>query len=169
MSSSQTTLLKQAQAYVDEYVNHVSSGACANEVGANAELRRIIAELEHVQTHPDQPAKVAEVSRQISDQIERLRTACGQPHRHPAASQSKRTLGQALREYFDSEIEYLARAGGATRREQTNLLLGDLIADLKALALHPNDEQALVLAADLEAKREQLRKVQRPWQQTGSQ
>ena len=57
------------------------------------------------------------------------------------------------------------RAQGKVEREQTSLLLSDVIADLKALALHPNDEQALQLAADLEVKREQLRKLQRPWQQ----
>ena len=72
---------------------------------------------------------------------------------------------QALQDYISSEIDYLARAGGATRRIQTNLLLGDIIADLKALALHPDDQQALMLAADLESKREQLSKIQRPWQQ----
>lgn len=165
MNASQTGLLRQLHAYVDEYVSHVSMGACQPDIDANAELRYIIGEIEQIQTHPDQQARVIAVTRHIGDQLEQLRMANQQAWQHPHQSASKRTLGQALQDYFNTEIAYVARIGGAARREQTNLLLGDIIADLKALALEPTDEQALRLAADLEVKRKQLNRLQRPWQQ----
>jgi len=91
----------------------------------------------------------------------------GQRRQHQV-SHEKRTLAQAFQEYLSTEVEYLARAGGGLQRQQTNLLLSDVIEDLKALSLHPTNDQALVLARDLEVKEEQLRKLQRPWQQAGS-
>ncbi len=51
------------------------------------------------------------------------------------------------------------------RPDQLNLLLGDIIADLQALALHPTEDQAMQLAADLERKRRQVEMLERPWQQ----
>jgi hypothetical protein len=159
----QTTLLNELHGYVDEYIAYLSSGIAGSTADANAELRQIIAELEDLQTHPDRTAKVAAVSRRIAARRAWLRRIADQPYR-AAPSSAKRTLVQALQDYINSEIDYLARVGGATRRIQTNLLLGDIIADLKALALHPDDQQALVLAADLESKRQQLSKIQRPWQ-----
>jgi hypothetical protein len=160
----QTTLLKELHGYVDEYITYLSSGIARSTADANAELRQIIEELEDLQTHPDRTAKVAHVSRRIAAQRAWLRRTTEMPH-HAARSSAKHTLAQALQDYISSEIDYLARAGGATRRIQTNLLLGDIIADLKALALHPDDHQALLLAADLERKRKQLSKIQPPWQQ----
>ena len=160
----QTTLLNELHGYVDEYITYLSSGMAGSTADANAELRQIIEELEDLQTHPDRTAKVADVSRRIAVQRAWLRRIPEPPH-HAVPSSAKRTLVQALQDYINSEIDYLARAGGATRRTQTNLLLGDIIADLKALALHPDDQQALVLAADLERKRQQLSTLQRPWQQ----
>ncbi len=159
----QPTLLNELHGYVDEYIAYLSSGIAGSTPDANAELRQIIEELVDLQTHPDRTAKVADVSRRIAAQRAWLRRTAGMPH-HVAPSSAKQTLVQALQHYISSEIDYLARAGGATRRIQTNLLLGDIIADLKALALHPDDHQALVLAADLENKRQQLSKIQRPWQ-----
>jgi hypothetical protein len=160
----QTTLLKELHGYVDDYITHLCTGTTVTTADANAELRQIIDELEELQTHPDRMAKIADVSRHIAHQREWLRRNADQLH-HAAPSSAKRTLVQALQDYFSSEVDYLARVGGASRRLQTNLLLGDIIADLKTLALHPDDRQALALAADLERKRSQLAKIQRPWQQ----
>lgn len=160
----QTTLLQELHGYVDEYIKHLSSGAAVPTGAANAELRRIIDELEYLQMHPDQATKVADVSRRIAAHRAWLRRTAEQPH-HPAPSSAKRSLAQALQDYISSEIDYLARASGAERRIETNLLLGDIISDLKALALHPDDHQSLVLTADLESKRKQLNEIQRPWQQ----
>ena len=164
MDMAQTKLLKELHANVDAYITHLSSGTTAPTGDANAELRRIIGELEDLQTYPDQTTKLADVSRRIAAHRAWLQRTTEQLH-HPAPSNAKHTLVQALQDYISSEIDYLARVGGATRRIQTNLLLGDIISDLRTLALHPDDHQSLALTADLERKREQLSKIQRPWQQ----
>jgi hypothetical protein len=160
----QTTLLRELHGYVDEYITYLCSGASVPTADANAELRQIIDELEELQTHPEQLAKLADVSRRISNQRARLQRSADQP-RHTPPSSAQRTLVQALQDYISSEIDYLAEVGGARRRIETNLLLGDIIADLKTLALHPDDQQALALAADVEKKRRQVNRIQRPWQQ----
>ena len=118
----QTTLLMELHGYVDEYVTYLSSGATAPTADADAELRRIIADVEELQTHPDWTAKAADVRRHIREQREWLRKTANQPH-HAAPSRAKRTFVQALQDYVSSEIDYLARVGGATRRLQTTLLL----------------------------------------------
>ena len=91
-----------------------------------------------------------------------------QTRRHAATSKPQRTLVEAFKQYLAEEVDYLTRISGSTRREQTNVLLGDIIGDLKALALHPTDEQSMMLAADLERKCAQVQKLQRPWQQMHS-
>ncbi len=74
-------------------------------------------------------------------------------------------LASTFQTYLNQEIAYLATVSDSTRPDQLNLLLGDIIADLKALALHPTDEQAMQLAADLDRKRQQVEMLDRPWQQ----
>ena len=96
MNTSHTGLLKQLHTYVEEYVKHISSEASNPDFNANAQLRQIIAELEQVQTQADRPAKLAEVTHHISDQLEQLRLAHQHPHKHHLASAQKLTLGQAL-------------------------------------------------------------------------
>jgi hypothetical protein len=168
MITSHAKLLTQLHEYVDEYIDYMSIRPEQSLVEANEELRKIIAELESLQAHPDQRAEAARLSQRIEDQIGHLNMLMAQVNqrqRRTAPSRPKQTLAQAFQSYLSTEIDYLLRSSGGARREQCCLLLGDVIADLKALALHPTDEQALQLAADLEAKRTQLRKLERPWQQ----
>jgi plasmid maintenance system antidote protein VapI len=165
MVTPHTTLLQQVHEYVDAYIAYLGKGTTVATPEINAELHQIIRELESLQTHPDQAAEATRLSQRIGDQLAHLRMVSEQPPSQASPSRPQQTLAQAFRDYLQQEITYLARVSGGTRREQTNLLLGDIIADLKALALHPTDEQAIRLAADLEAKREQLANLQRPWQQ----
>ena len=168
MITNHAQLLKQVHEYVDEYIKYLGTHPEAPVTEANDELRRIIGELEKLQSDPDQQAEAARLSNRISDQLGHLNILLEQAQRKArpqTPSRQQQTLAEAFRNYLNSEVDYLMRAQGKVEREQTSLLLSDVIADLKALALHPNDEQALQLAADLEVKREQLRKLQRPWQQ----
>ena len=168
MITNHAKLLEQVHEYVDEYIKYLGTHPEAPVAEANDELRRIIGELEKLQSDPDQQAEAARLSHRISDQLGHLNILLEQAQRKArpqTPSRQQQTLADAFRNYLNTEVDYLMRAQGKVAREQTNLLLSDVIADLKALALHPNDEQALQLAADLEAKREQLRKLQRPWQQ----
>ncbi|HEX6292865.1 MAG TPA: hypothetical protein VFZ66_27010 [Herpetosiphonaceae bacterium] len=168
MITSHTNLLRQLHEYVDEYVDYLAT--CANTPASCAEvrddIRKIIQELEALQAHPDQRSEAERLSQRVGDQIAHLRMLHAQmPARPVRPSQPRRTLTQAFQDYINTEVEYLARAGGGAQRTQINALLSDVIADLKALTLNPTDEQALVLAHDLEIKREQLKRLQRPWQQ----
>src|SRR3712207_1930823 len=112
---AQTKLLKELYAYVDVYITHLSSGAAVTTADANVELRRSIAELEDLQTHPDQTTKVADVSGRIAAQRAWLRRTAEQPH-HAAPSSAKRNLVQALQDYISSEIDYLARVDKVLKR-----------------------------------------------------
>lgn len=168
MITNHAKVLKQLHEYVCDYIDYAGTRPEASLAEANEELKKIIGELEELQAHPDQPAEAAHVSTRLADQLRHLQLQLERTeHRRQRAqpSHQKRTLAQAFSDYLCTEVDYLMKAGGGTRREQTNLLLGDVIADLKALALHPTDEQALQLAADLECKRAQLQKLERPWQQ----
>ena len=165
MISSHAKLLEQVHEYVDEYIAYLGDHASAVTPQVNDDLRGVIHDLEVLQTHPDQPQRVERVAEGICDQLERLRQLHNPTRSRQTLSRPKRTLAQAFQEYIEQEVNYLAQVGGSTRREQVNLLLGDIITDLNALALHPTDEQAELLAADLEKKRRQLEKLERPWQQ----
>lgn len=169
MVTNHAKLLKQVHEYVDDYIGYLGTQPESSLVEANEELRKIIGELENLQSQPDQQAEAARLTNRIADQLGHLNVLLMRTQntmRRPKPSGAKQTLAEAFRNYLNTEVDYLMRAGGSVRREQTNLLLGDVIADLKELALHPTDEQALELAADLDHKRTQLAKLQRPWQQS---
>lgn len=164
MATVHTSLLQQIQRYIEEYVSYLGSTTSIATPQVNDDLRRIIDELEQLQAHPQQTEETQRLAARIGDQIEHLRHSSESPRRavvrHP-----QQTLAQALHRYIDQEMIYLAKVGGSARRDQINLLLSDIIADLKALALDPTDEQAEQLAADIDAKRQQASNLQRPWQQ----
>jgi len=168
MITSHTNLLKQLHDYVDEYVLYLDTASEGKIDEANRDLRRLITELEHLQQHSDEPAKVNQLAQDVGAHLDQLRAHTWEQRRQRQVSHEKRTLAQAFQEYLSTEVDYISRAGGGLRRQQTNLLLSDVIEDLKALSLHPTDDQALVLAHNLEIKEEQLRKLQRPWQQAGT-
>lgn len=171
MVTSQAKLLNQLHEYVDEYVNYLSICSDSSCDDVNADLRRIIAELEELQAHPDQKAQTDKIAQRVSDQIEHLRMLkdlSSRTRRSAPTSKPRRTLADAFKQYLAEEVDYLTRVGGSARRDQTNVLLGDIIGDLKALALHPSDEQSMMIAADLERKSAQVQKLQRPWQQMNS-
>jgi hypothetical protein len=163
MITNQTRLFDQLHKYVDEYIDYMNTGAEHGAIEATDQLRRVVHELEALQANPNQPADAIRLEQTINVSLDHLRTLAQQERRAPV-SRPKRTLAQAFRDYLSEEVDYLSRAGGALHREQANLLISDIIADLKALSLRPDDDQALQLAADIEAKREQLNKLQRPWQ-----
>lgn len=166
MIPAHARLLQQLNDYVSEYVGYLATCGETCRAEVNDDLRRIIEELETLQAHPDQRAESERLAQRLSSQIDHLR-ALQHPaeRRHASVPQPKRSLVQAFQEYIDQEVNYLLKVSGGARREQTNLLLGEIIADLKSLALHPTDQQATMITADLEAKRAQLQKLQRPWQQ----
>lgn len=163
MITNQTSLLNKLHKYVDEYIDYMDSGAEHGMIDATDQLRRVVHELEALQANPNQPAESVRLEQTIDRSLDYLR-ALAEQQRPTPLSRPRRTLAQAFREYINQEVDYLSRAGGTLHHEQANLLIGDIIADLKALSLRPDDDQALQLAADLEAKREQLTKLQRPWQ-----
>ncbi len=166
MITPHTSLLQQLHEYVDAYIVYLFDRASGATPEVITDLHQIIDELEALQKHRDQDAEAERLAQRIGDQLAHLRMLTLEPaQRRTLPSRPKQTLLDAFHAYFNQEIAYLARVEGAAQREQINLLLGDIIADLKALALHPTDEQALWLAADLKAKREQVKKLQRPWQQ----
>ncbi len=164
MVTNPTGLLQQLHAYVDTYIAYLSHGTEAHAEQANAEMQRVIHELEHLQAHPDQAAEAEHVTQRIGTLLDQLRSQtqhAPHPHRTSVPHQS---LARAFRSYLDDEITYIARSGRSVVREQANVLLGDVIADLKALSLNPTEEQAQRLTRDLEQKRAELARVQRPWQ-----
>jgi CRP-like cAMP-binding protein len=165
MITSHARLLQQLHEYVDEYIAYIGNQSSQATVQATNDLRWVIHELEDLQKNPAQPHRVERVRESISDQLERLRQFHAAERARKAVRPQHRTLAQLFQEYIQQEIDYLMRGSEGVRREQVNLLLGDVIADLKALALHPTEAQAKQLAADLEKKREQIAKLQRPWQE----
>lgn len=169
MITSHTNLLRQLHEYVDEYIEYLFERSSVVTPEITSDLRKIIDELEELQKRRDQRLEAEQLARRIGDQLAHLRMFTAEPsRRRTLPSQPQQTLLDAFRAYFNQEIAYLDRVEGGVQREQVNLLLADIIADLKALALHPTDEQALQLATDLEAKREQVKQLQRPWQQMQS-
>jgi hypothetical protein len=170
MLTPHTNLVRQLHEYVDAYIAYLFERSSGATPEITTDLHQIIEELEALQKHRDQDAEAERLARRIGDQLAHLRMLTAEPaQRRILPSPPKQTLLDAFHAYFNQEIAYLARVEGAVQREHINLLLGDIIADLKALALHPTDEQALWLAADLEAKREQVKHLQRPWQQVHDQ
>lgn len=107
MVTGHANVLRQMQDYVDEYVTYLESGADADTIESDTELRRIIAELEALQQHPDQHT-ADRLAQRIEAQVRHLR-ALGTPaphtqahhHQHHAAhpAQPKQTLSQAFRDY----------------------------------------------------------------------
>ncbi len=163
MISNKANLLASVHEYVDQYIAHLDTNSVEHLDAANRDLRRVISELERLNEHVDQPEKIDRLNAYISAQVDTLRATAQKPAPR-TLSHPKQTLAQAFRDYINTEIAYLTKASGGVQRQQVNLLLSDVIADLKALALHPDDEQAFMLAKDLAAKEEQLHKLQRPWQ-----
>ncbi len=165
MVTNPTGLLQQLHAYVETYIAYLSHGTEAHAEQANAEMQRVIHELEHVQAHPDQASEAECATQRISALLDQLRSETQRvPHPH-RTSVPHQSLARAFRSYLDDEITYIARSGRSVAREQANLLLGDVIADLKALSLNPTEAQAHRLTRDLEQKRAELARIQRPWQQ----
>lgn len=167
MVANHASLLRQLRDYVDEHVTYL--GKTEHRAGdeANADLRRIIAELEELLAHPDQQAEAARLQARIENQLAHLRSINTRTAaKRPAPSRPQQTLVPAFQSYINEEVAYLLRVSGGAHREQTNLLLSDIVGDLKALALRPNEKQSEQLAADLDRKCEQVRKLQRPWQRT---
>ncbi|MBA3948054.1 MAG: hypothetical protein H0X37_26335 [Herpetosiphonaceae bacterium] len=169
MATNTTGLLQQLHAYVDTYIAYLGHGPGAHMDQANSDMQRVIHELEDIQAHPDQAGEAERAMKRISALLDHLRFQHQQaPHPHRASVQQE-SLARAFRSYLDDEISYISHTGRSVWRDQTNLLLGDVIADLKALALNPTDEQAARLTQDLEQKRAELARVQRPWQQSSPQ
>ncbi|HEX6290144.1 MAG TPA: hypothetical protein VFZ66_13200 [Herpetosiphonaceae bacterium] len=164
MITTYTDLLKRIDQYVDAYI--LCLGACSGEQveQVNDDLRRVIDELQNLQKHPDQRGAVDAVSEQIAARGVQLR-ALIQPPSPGRSAQATESLRRALHRYLGAVVVYLEQAGGFVGREHMSLLLGEMIADLRALALHPADEDVMRFAADLETKCEQLPQLQRPWQQ----
>jgi hypothetical protein len=165
MGTSHTDFLNQLRDYVNEYVRYVVDQSTVVTPEVNDNLRRVIRELEELQKHPDQRQQTERATEGIGDQLARLRQLHAQAGGKQVVTRPHRTLMQSFQDYIDSEVAYLASIGSNPNREQINLLLGDIIGDLKALSLHPTEEQAERLAADLEQKRAQVIRLQRPWQQ----
>ena len=165
MATNPTGLLQQLHAYVDSYIGYVSQGAEAPLEQANTDMQRVIHELEELQSHPDQAGETDRVTQRISALLDHLRYQNRHAPHPKKTSPPQESLARAFQSYLDDEITYISRSGRSVWRDQTNLLLGDVIADLKALAMNPTDEQAQRLTKDLEQKRAELARVQRPWQQ----
>ncbi|GAC1359476.1 MAG: hypothetical protein NVS4B8_15540 [Herpetosiphon sp.] len=164
METSHSSLLQRLHEYVDTYITYLAH--CGDSVTdeANADIHRVIRELETLQSHPDQATEANKTAERVSAQLGHLRAIFDKQRAKRAVTVQQQSLSQAFRRYLDDEIKFLARSGGSVRGEQANLLLGDIIADLRALSLHPDDEQATRLSNDLEQKRNQLARLERPWQ-----
>jgi hypothetical protein len=167
MITNKANLLTTLHEYVDQYIGYIDTTSEAQLDAANRDLRRVITELEGLQQHVDQPKHIDQLTQYLCERIDQLRAVVPTPA-PKAVSRPKQTLAQAFRDYINTEVAYITNHRGNMQRQQANLLLSDIIADLKALALHPTDEQALNLARDLETKEHQLHKLQRPWQQASN-
>src|SRR5919199_3471815 len=120
MITNHAQLLEQVHEYVDEYIKYLGTHPEAPVVEANDELRRIIGELEKLQSNPDQQAEAARLSNRISDQLGHLNMLLEQAQ-HRAQPQppshQQQTLAEAFRNYLNTEIDYLMRTDGKVERE----------------------------------------------------
>ncbi len=156
MKRAQHDLLRQLKDYIEAFLKHARS---AEDSGV--ELRQLITALEDIQKHPELRVRVELLAASLRQRTLRLQARLDQPDAEPSVA--GHVLASAFEHYIDDTIAYLDRAGDL-RREQLALLIGDLVADLKLLALHQDIDQLRALSGGIDAKRAQLLSLQRPWQ-----